>query len=483
MSVDGGSRYFPHDHFQPAPAFTAASFRELAEAELTASLERINANNPPVQTCSTGWTFDGLYTGPTSIAFLFLRLAALNPAGSFKGQTYQDWANAYLFLGGQYMPSYRRHSHSRHGLSVEPANCGTSSETLAQLTLKALVHHDESLAAELCAYFKLLTALRPGNEGSNEWLYGRAGYLYFLRLTRAGFADHAAVVAKLNQTMQAVIDRILAAPQPWVWHDKAYVGAVHGALGTIAQIVLCLSPGAAVPAPGTGPATGPATATATAATSASASSSAAPASPSTLPTLPTLSPEQTDVMTRVLHDVLGTQYASGNFPSSLPASHRDELVQFCHGSPGAALCLSTIRPWVESLGGSSSSSSSSLAAQLDRALRLAQEDTWARGLLRKDPSLCHGIAGNALALGADDRFRVFCGCMASRYLEDGGGAGGAGDDRGGRHWSSDLGVSDRAVGLYTGEAGRAWVWAVALWWRGPDGSGASTRPCIGFNDV
>jgi hypothetical protein len=45
--------------------------------ELLASLSRINLYNPPVQTCSTGWSFSGFYSGPTSIAYLFYRLSSL----------------------------------------------------------------------------------------------------------------------------------------------------------------------------------------------------------------------------------------------------------------------------------------------------------------------------------------------------------------------------------------------------------------------
>lgn len=58
------------------------------------------------------------------------------------------------------------------------------------------------------------------------------------------------------------------------------------------------------------------------------------------------------------------------------------LVQYCHGSPGMICTLAGTRrsaPW-------------------DELLRGAGELTWQAGPLSKGPSLCHGTAGNAVAL-------------------------------------------------------------------------------------
>lgn len=74
---------------------------------------------------------------------------------------------------------------------------------------------------------------------------------------------------------------------------------------------------------------------------------------------------------------------SGNFPSSI-GSHKDRLVQWCHGSPGIEFMFAE-------------------AAQVftdarDHYKELAKECaefTWKYGLLKKGGGLCHGIAGNA----------------------------------------------------------------------------------------
>ena len=109
--------------------------------ELIACLTRINTYNPPVQTCSTGWKFHGLYCGPTSVAYLFFRLSLLYPHLTFKGQSLLDWAQAYLDLGI-----------IGHREGVDSNHCGIGNEVLAQLSLRAAIEQDPSLAQTLCSY-------------------------------------------------------------------------------------------------------------------------------------------------------------------------------------------------------------------------------------------------------------------------------------------------------------------------------------------
>ena len=203
------------------------------QAEILASLERINTFNPPVQTCSTGWHCSGLYTGPTSVAYLFYRLSQIYPGMAFKGQGLVDWTISYLELGRPYLPGNKR-------ASVDANHCGVANETLCQVAIRACLDHDASLAQDLCSYSNLLLA--PAT-GSDEWLYGRAGYLYLLRLVRASFTKpHVTAVHDLvDRTMEMTSDRILSTPQPWQWHGSVYFGAVHGSIGIITQILLSTS--------------------------------------------------------------------------------------------------------------------------------------------------------------------------------------------------------------------------------------------------
>lgn len=358
--------------------------------ELIESLTRINLYNPPVHTCSTGWRLQGFFQGPTSIAYLFYKLFLLYPDLQFKGQSLMDWAQAYLELTkfGPKQP-------------VNSDHCGIANETLASLALNAVINKDSSLALQLCSYRSVIN--RNEEPGSDEWLYGRAGYLYYLRLIKATFGSHSSTGSTINVTIDLVVERILRSPKPWIWHGKTYLGAAHGSIGIIAQLVL---------------------------SSASGKTSSEP----------------------VIDELLKLQFESGNFPLSLGHSDGpDELVQFCHGGPGFVLALKSIRGECQFM-----------TSRINKAIAAAQSDTWQRGLLTKTPCLCHGIAGNALALRDDEQFEYFLAHMTTAQLKA-------------RNWLADAGHTDRFAGLFGGEAGRAWVFAVA--------DKALQKTCIGFNDL
>ncbi|KAK6212699.1 hypothetical protein LQW54_004966 [Pestalotiopsis sp. IQ-011] len=368
--------------------------------ELLASLDRIVALRPPVHTCSTGWEFRGLYAGPTSIAYLFYRLSLLYPGLQLKRQSLGDWAREYLDLGARV-----RHK------DPSPGHCGVACEALARLALAAAMDRDADLARSLCGHEAAVNA--SADDGSNEWLYGRAGWLYLLRLCRSAFLPDQGddVVPQLDGTIEATVRRILRVPQPWRWHGAHYLGAAHGTASVITQVVL-----------------------------------SRPASAGQLQYL--------------LSRLLDRQLPSGNFPSSVHSSYdgnpHDRLVQFCHGGPGLVLSLRSLLPYF--------AAGSGLGDKMRAAMAAAQADVGERGVLRKDPCLCHGAAGNALALDDDAQFRVFLSCLATDSMAKLGWAGGKDKTRGGE-----------SASLYTGEAGRAWVWAVA--------DKKLPRTCIGYNDL
>jgi lantibiotic modifying enzyme len=183
------------------------------------------------------------------------------------------------------------------------------------------------MVEEFCDYSA--EAIDPVTE--NEMLYGRAGYLYLLRLIKASFKDDQKTLQLLNDTQDDVIDAIMDTPRPWRWHGKAYIGALHGAIGIITQIVLC-NPQKYAPK------------------------------------------VETDLAV-----LLTYQYESGNFPSSTQAE-KDRLVQFCHGAPGVVISLNSIKKYFPSL-----------QAKIDAAITKARAAIWERGLLTKEPCQCHGM--------------------------------------------------------------------------------------------
>src|ERR1700760_3365922 len=136
-----------------------------------------------------------------------------------------------------------------------------------------------------------------------------------------------------------------------------------------------------------------------------------------------------------LATLLTYQYDSGNWPSSIPPG-RDRLVQVCHGAPGVVNSLLSIRQFFPKL-----------KDKIDRAIARGRECILERGLLTKESCLCHGISGNALALESPDfeHFLSFTTGHEMKAMEKDG----------------MMEHSDDPASLWTGEAGRAWAWAVA----------------------
>ncbi|KAL9092904.1 MAG: hypothetical protein Q9159_000528 [Coniocarpon cinnabarinum] len=353
--------------------------------QLLSSLTRLVTAYPPDAIPPGG----GLYYGPSSIAFLFLALQ----------QFYTD--DALVVEGvplGTFFAAYLKQSQDamREYPGPRKEKCGVADDVLALLALSAASAKEPEMASELCDYAAVV--LEDG--ASNEWLYGRAGYLYLLRLVRATFVDDKAIRELIDDTADEVIEKILMDARPWKWHDKAYVGAVHGAIGIITQIVL---------------------------------------------TDPSFAGE----LEADLAALLSYQFPSGNWPSSLPPG-KDRLVQVCHGAPGVVASLISIQEHFPNI-----------KDKIRDAIRKGRACINERGLLTKEPCLCHGISGNALAL-EDGAFEHFLSYTTNGEIK-------AMDQDG------MMEKSDDPSALWCGEAGRAWAWAVA--------DKRLEKRYLGYNDV
>jgi hypothetical protein len=263
-----------------------------------------------------------------SIAYLFFVLQRIYEDLEVEGAPLGVWAAGYLKVAQDAMKVYPGPSLNR---------CGVSDDIMAMVAIDAASTRDPDLVKDLCNF----ASVTGDPEAGNEWLYGRAGYLYLLRLVKVCFADDVATKELIDDTEDEVIEAIVNSPRPWKWHGKAYVGAVHGAIGIITQVVLTDASWA-----------------------------------------PDLEAE--------LGALLSYQYDSGNWPSSIPPG-KDRLVQVCHGAPGFVISLLSIRKYFPKL-----------EAKIDKAIAKARACIKERGLLTKEPCLCHGISGNALALEDQD---------------------------------------------------------------------------------
>ncbi|KAF2460043.1 hypothetical protein BDY21DRAFT_337265 [Lineolata rhizophorae] len=351
--------------------------------QLVASLERLITEHPPDKIQPGG----GLYYGPISVAYLFFVLQRYYRDFTIANVPMGAWSAAYIKQAEDHMKMYP---------GPRPAKCGVSDDIMALLALGAASSKDPDLAEELCNYSEVVCDAEAGN----EWLYGRAGYLYLLRLVRASFEDDERTLRLINDTAADVIDAMMESPRPWRWHGKAYVGAVHGAIGIITQIALT-------------------------------------------------DPKRAPALEADLGALLSYQYESGNWPSSIPPG-KDRLVQVCHGAPGVIISLESIKQFFPNLTG-----------RIETAIRRGRECVLERGLLTKEPCLCHGISGNALAL-EDKEFQHFLTFTTGHEI---------------KAMAKDgiLEKSDDPSALWCGEAGRTWTWAIA--------DQELEKKLLGYNDL
>lgn len=295
----------------------------------------------------------------------------------------------------------------------------------------AVLFKDEKLAMDVCGMTEVINQEVQQDEGegieavaqsgSNEWLYGRAGYLYLLRMLRYHFPPltHDGLRTTIDQSIRSTVACIMKtynAHRRWTWHGKEYLGAAHGVVGIITQVVMSCR---------------------------------------------TVSDPIPREISGMVEQLLDEQLDSGNWLATRDGSGGDTLVQFCHGAPGIITSLMSIEP-----------SFPDLSARIQLACSRGRAVTERRGLLKKQPCLCHGITGNALAFDNNEPMMHYLSFTTRSFLSK----------HGHDHFTSRSESVDEKFGLCSGEAGKAWGFVVAELlvdlgreeWRGK---------VIGYNDL
>ncbi|KAK6515435.1 hypothetical protein TWF506_007770 [Arthrobotrys conoides] len=216
-----------------------------------------------------------------------------------------------------------------------------------------------------------------------ELLFGKAGLLSLMRTMKYWFPESSEI---LDPEIEKVIQHCLSY-DPWTFgrhpdHQKRFIGAGHGDIAIISNIVM------------TNPAYAP-------------------------------------MVQGRLEKILALQADNGNWLTYEDGG--EDLVQFCHGAPGMIWCLLPLRKYYPDL-----------REKIDEAIEKARKVVWERGLLTKEPCLCHGITGNAFALAEPQRSHFLH--YATPSLVRAGLLGGTLE-----------GSSDNS-GVWWSEASRAWGW-------------------------
>ncbi|CAL1300919.1 unnamed protein product [Larinioides sclopetarius] len=187
--------------------------------------------------------------------------------------------------------------------------------------------------------------------GSDELLVGRAGYLSGILFLQKVFESEILPEEKVIKLCDAIVQSGVKyskkhrspCPLMYAYYGTEYLGAAHGLSG-ILQMLLCF--------------------------------------PSFLQKRPDAEPLIKDSVDWLL----SLQTPSGNFPCAVdevakprPDSH--ELVHWCHGAPGIVyLMAKAYLRWKEE--------------KYLRSCLACGEVVWNKGLLKKGPGICHGVAGS-----------------------------------------------------------------------------------------
>ncbi|KAH7393638.1 hypothetical protein BKA64DRAFT_746669 [Cadophora sp. MPI-SDFR-AT-0126] len=381
-------RYHPNPHISSSPSPFSnpppSLNHVLLPSYLHSSLTHIITHCPPVLPWLSPFrqtqVYKGFFVGPTSIAYVFYSLS-LSPTPYIQNLEISDrglleWSKAYLSLGQDTV------------LPLLEENSGIANEYLASNTLKACVFQSEEHARKVLSALssKSLNTSTPASYC--EYLKGRAGGLYMLRLIKRALPN---LSTEIDGVMKELIEDILP-QQPWTWAERQYLGTVHGEIGILTQIVLS-------------------------------------------------APSYATKLDGKLLELLALQEENGNWPV-IPGKDIG-LVQFCHGAPGFVISLLAIRKFF---------SGEEVQGRIEAAIEKGRECIWGKGVLVKEPNVCHGVLGNALAFEGDMR-DAFLGIVGSP--EDVWKGRTEGDDM---IWEKD----EDLYGCLWGEAGRAWIWGMEM---------------------
>lgn len=365
---------------------------------LLASLTTINTHNPPVHTCSTGWSFKGLISGPTSIAYLFYRLSTLYPEDfEWKGQGFLEWAEAYIRLGGQGWHG---------GMGGDEFGAGSyvgCDEGTTWIVVDGIIEGDEGVVDKVVGMGRRsVDEVVEGIDGIR--LAWWAGYLYLLRVLKTAFPGSKSV-GMLRDITERVVKVMLSCNE--VRTGEFGVGKLELMVGVVTQILLSRHQ------------------------------------------------RHIDGLDKVLGTILGLQdQRTGDWGS------------------GTAFIVNSLES-IKML----------LPQQGKLRERVAVADDRARNFLSRvdvgtlPPTMqLEGLVTLALAFTdpEDQNFDNVLAGLTSEALDD---------TR--PEWKRDAGIKDQWVGLRTGEAGRAWVWALAelTTMETDDKSDMVKRRILGYNDI
>ncbi|PGH00150.1 hypothetical protein GX51_05963 [Blastomyces parvus] len=320
--------------------------------------------------------FGSIYNGTLGVALMFLRLqqqASYVEDGDEVprlASEFYDMAYSRISYSVSETSQLRPGRLSPLGSSTLGASVLRVSAAFAGPTLQKASSLDINMLKSAIEF-----AIKQGTAvGGDEALYGRAGLLLALLQIRQQCTDeeNTAALTPVFTMIPRLVTIIMETgkvgatdyqnlyggqdvlPLMWPWHDKYYLGAIHGIAGILSILLACkpdeLDDG-------------------------------------TINHIPIIAETISGLCRLTIEN-------GGNLPSSLPIrspSRYAPYVQICHGTPGMLILLAQARNNTQLM-------RSFWEPDWDKAIRIGSREVWERGLLFKGGGICHGIAGNAWPL-------------------------------------------------------------------------------------
>nr|CAD2165449.1 unnamed protein product [Meloidogyne enterolobii] len=277
---------------------------------------------------------DGPYVGPSGIAYALLHASKTNVGINVEKE-------ALVILSKQ--------QKLLHNMSAAH-ECRYLTGTLGFYTIQLLAGQIDSELFSSKVRRMLGLVLQNGYQkiGDDEILNGRAGFLASLLFIKKDKGFDVLSEDEIRSVLNCIIQSGLAyskkhrSPSPlmYQWHGDEYLGAAHGVSG-ILQILLSY--------------------------------------------WDFLDYSAKTAVRQSVDWYLSIQLNDGNFPSGTDRIGRtEELIHWCHGATGALHMFLAAHLVFDG------------AKYLQAAIRCGQL-IWERGILRKGPGICHGVAGSGYA--------------------------------------------------------------------------------------
>ncbi|RZF48894.1 hypothetical protein LSTR_LSTR003274 [Laodelphax striatellus] len=339
-------RYFINN----LPDHVASSEVIIDEARIKDQILQIVSNILKKEPPSAKHADGGLYVGIGGIAYMFFHLS--------QNRAFQHEKEQFVAKGLEYIREAERfysNKSSRDAGNIVGFLLGASGCHAVSAVLNHCIGHEEVSKNNVEQYSSAMNMCLPINflpYGGDELLVGRAGVIngdiwlenvlgrkniptdLLVKVCKSTF-DSGQIYARAHCPHFALM---------YSYYQTEYLGAAHG-LSSIVQMLL------------------------------------------SVPEFLSAYPEAVPYLKKSVDDLLSVQTENGNFPPAMDEvgsnsrSSDNELVHWCHGGPGVIYLLAkAYLIWKEE-------------RYLIACLKIG-DLVWEKGLLKKGPGICHGIAGS-----------------------------------------------------------------------------------------